>query len=73
MNMREIYRKIAKEHNVLSADVKREVEFAIQQAWSNPDKTTGNIAMQERVTSNGEVPKVEDVIRFLAEESISRR
>lgn len=55
------------------ADVKREMEIAIQQAWNNPAKTEDNIAMQERVVPRGEAPKLEDVIRFLAEESISRR
>lgn len=38
MNMRSIYRKIAKENNVTVAEVKRDMEAAIEQAYKKPIK-----------------------------------
>lgn len=64
MNMRKIYRKIAKEHNVSVQEVKEEMQKAIDQAWTNPDKTVEQMAMQREVHAKGEIPTVEEFIQF---------
>lgn len=73
MNMRKIYRKIAEKHHVSVAEVKREMETAVAQAWMNPDNTADNMAMQKRISADGFIPKVEDVIRFLAKETVAEK
>ena len=73
MSIEKIYQRIAKEHNTTEEAVKREIEAAIEQAWSNPDKTEKNVVMQKKVSPNGKIPKLEDVVRVLAEESMLRK
>lgn len=68
MNMRKMYRKVAKAHNVSVEEVRREMQFAIEMAWKNPDKTPENIAMQRRISPDGSVPPPDVVIRALAKE-----
>lgn len=73
MSMRKIYRKIAKKHHVSVAEVKREMETAVAQAWMNPNNTANNMAMQKRISADGSIPKVEDMIRFLAKETVAEK
>ncbi|MCO5384513.1 sporulation initiation factor Spo0A C-terminal domain-containing protein [Desulfosporosinus sp.] len=51
MNMRNIYRKIAKEHGVTVAEVKREMQAAIDFVYKKIDKSESEKIMQERNTS----------------------
>ncbi len=62
MNMDDIYRKIAKEHGVTVAEVKKEIQAAIDCAYNNPDKTTQERMMQARIPHSGETPTVEELI-----------
>lgn len=64
MNMRKIYRKIARENHVSVQEVKEEMQKAIDQAWTNPNKTAEQTAMQKEVNAKGEIPTVEEVIRY---------
>lgn len=73
MNMRKIYRKIAKKHHVSVAEVKQEMDAAVTQAWMNPNKTADNMAMQKRISAGGSIPKVEDVVQLLAKETLSKK
>ena len=58
MNMRKIYRKIAKEHNVSVAEVKREMEAAVAQAWTNSNKTAVTLQRRKRFLLMGPFQKL---------------
>ncbi len=68
MSNRKMYRRIARKYGVSAAEVKREMENAIEQAWKKTDKTPENIAMQRKISPDGSIPSVETVIRALSEE-----
>lgn len=51
-------------------DVKREIELAVKEAWSDSDKTVNNLEMQRRISTDGSIPKVEDVVKFADKESL---
>ncbi|MDO5346867.1 MAG: sporulation initiation factor Spo0A C-terminal domain-containing protein [Lachnospiraceae bacterium] len=68
MNMRKIYRKVAKAHKASVEEVRREMQYAIEQAWNNPEKTSENIAMQRKISPDGSVPTPDVVIKALAKE-----
>lgn len=70
MNAEKIYRAIAKRHTVSVEDVKREIELAVKEAWSDSDKTVKNLEMQRRISTDGSIPKVEDVVKFADKESL---
>ena len=59
MNMRKIYRKIAKQNGVSVQEVKDEMKKAIDAAWDNPNKTAENIAIQNQIKSDGSKPTPE--------------
>ena len=40
------------------------MQKAIDQAWTNPNKTAEQTAMQKEVNAKGEIPTVEEVIRY---------
>ena len=70
MNMRKIYRKVAKEYGVSVEEVKREMQAAITDAYTNPlnnNKITK--AYQSRVPCKGEIPTPEELIRHLSEQA----
>ena len=68
MSMRTIYRKVAKKHGVTAAEVKREMQAAIDCAYRKPDKTETEKSIQRRVQAQSEIPTVEELICFLANE-----
>lgn len=68
MNMKKIYRKIAKEYHTSPDEVRREIQFAIDEAWNNPDKTPENIAMQRKMSPDGSIPTAEALIEALSKE-----
>lgn len=63
MNMRNIYRKIAKKHGVSVAEVKRDMQAAIDYAYKNDNKPDSEKALQESIPHKGEVPTVEEFIK----------
>ena len=67
MSMRSIYRKIARQNGVSVAEVKEEMQKAIDAAWDDPDKTAENRFMQYQVKPDGTKPTPEEFIRFNAE------
>ena len=67
MNMRKIYRRIAKEHGVSVREVKRDMQEAITAAYQNPPQDGGVIAAyQRRVPRKGEIPTPDELIRYAA-------
>ncbi len=64
MSMRNVYRKIAKEHGVTVAEVKRDMQAAIDHAYLKNDKTADELMAQRKVPSRGEIPTAEEFIRY---------
>ena len=64
MNLKKIYRKIAKKNNVTVDEIKSEIENAINAAWENSQKTEENIIYQRQVREDGSVPTLEELILF---------
>lgn len=73
MSMRKIYRKIAKQHGTTVAEVKKEMQNAINYAYQHtPDNGVTN-AYQNRVPRKGEIPTSEELIRYCAGEVKKKR
>lgn len=66
MNMRSIYRKIAKKHGVTVEEVKREMQAAIDYAYQPPDLPDRQKSLQNSVPSKGAIPETEELIRYIA-------
>lgn len=62
MSNRKIYRKIAKENGVSVAEVKADMQAALNTAWNNPDKTPEQASMQNRFSSDGTTPTVDEFL-----------
>lgn len=67
MSMRSIYRKIAKENGVTVAEVKRDMQAAIDHAYQHTPDDGITEAYQDRVPRKGETPTAEEVIRYAAQ------
>ncbi len=63
MSLRNIYRKIAKKHGVSIAEVKREMQSAIDNAYKKNDKSESERVIQESISYKGEVPNAEELIK----------
>jgi hypothetical protein len=68
MSMRRIYRKIAREHGVSVAEVKQDMQVAINAAYDNQPNDGVTKAYQNRVPRKGDVPTVEEFIIHVAKE-----
>lgn len=67
MGMRSVYRKIAREYGVSVAEVKREIQLMIEDAWKNPPNDGGvTEAYQRQVPCKGEIPTPDELIRYAA-------
>ena len=66
MSMRNIYRKIAKEHGVTVAEVKRDMQAAIDYVYKKIDKSESEKIMQESISRKGGIPTAEEFINSLA-------
>ncbi len=66
MSNRSIYRKIAKEHGVSVAEVKAEMQAAVDAAWNNPNKTPEQAAMQKKYFADGTAPTADEFIRAVS-------
>lgn len=63
--MRKIYREVARKHGVSVAEVKWELQEAINAAYRNPPDD-GVRAWQNRVPRKGEIPTMDEFIRYAA-------
>lgn len=66
MSMRQIYRKIAREHGVTPAEVKRDMQAAIDHAYQHTPDDGITKAYQNQVPHKGDIPTAEEVVRFAA-------
>lgn len=72
MSMRSIYRKIAKEHGVSVAEVKRDMQAAIVHAYTHPPNDGVIGAYQNQVPRKGEIPTTEEFIKYATKKAKSR-
>ena len=62
-SMRRIYRKIAKEHGISVKEVKAEMQAALNAAYQHSQDPV-MAANQQHVPKKGEIPTVEEFIRY---------
>lgn len=66
MNMKKIYKKVAKQYGVSVREVEREIQAAITDAYTNPMREDGVTQVyQDNVPRQGEIPTPDEVIRYL--------
>jgi len=63
--MRNIYRRIAKEQGVTVADVKKDMQQAIDCAYKKQNKTIDEIINQASVPCKSEIPTTEEFIQYV--------
>lgn len=68
MGNRKVYRKIAKENNVSVAEVKEEMQYAINYAYKNAPNDGITKAYQNKVPRNGAVPTVDEFLAYAQSE-----
>lgn len=73
LSNRSIYRKIAKENGVTVAEVKHDMQEALDHAFKNPPQDGVTKAYQDKVSRKGEVPTPEEFIRYSANEVKKQR
>lgn len=67
MNMRKIYRELAKKHGVSVKAVREDMQVAITEAYTNPlNDNEITKAYQSRIPCRGEIPTPEEVVEYLA-------
>jgi len=60
MNMKKIYKQIARKHGTSATQVQQEIQAAIDAAYLNPS------AAAQRIPRTGETPTPEELIAYLA-------
>ncbi|MEA5083374.1 hypothetical protein SDC9_187768 [bioreactor metagenome] len=68
MSMRNIYRKIAKEHGVTVEEVKRDMQEAINYAYENKLKYYDVSVEQKSLHNSEDVPTTEEFIKCVINE-----
>ena len=69
MNMRKIYRELAKKHGVSVKEVREEMQAALTEAYTNPlNNNVITKAYQNRIPRQGEIPTPEEAVRYLVGE-----
>lgn len=67
MNMKKIYKKVAKQYGVSVQEVEREIQAAIADAYADPlNHNEITQLYQQNVPRKGEIPTPDEVIRYLA-------
>lgn len=69
MGMRKIYRKVARKYGVTVEEVKREMQSAINETYTNPQINDVTKTFQDRIPRKGEVPTVDEFIRYMADKA----
>ncbi|BAK98638.1 hypothetical protein OBV_14400 [Oscillibacter valericigenes Sjm18-20] len=65
---RKIYRKLARQHGVTVAEVKQNIQEAINAAYTDPDRNLITIKAQNAVLRRGEIPTPDELINYAAAE-----
>lgn len=68
MSLRKVYRKIAREHGVTPAEVKRDMQAAIDHAYQKTPNNGITGAYQGRVPCKGDTPTAEEFIKYAAKQ-----
>lgn len=68
MSMRSTYRKIAKENGITVAEVKQEIQAALNVTYKNPPDDGVTIAYQNRVPRKDNIPTPDEFIRYAVSE-----
>ncbi len=68
MSNRKILKKIAKENGISLAELKREMQAALDYAYRNSENNAAITTYQKRVPRKGEVPTPEEFLSFAAGE-----
>lgn len=66
MSMRSIYRKVAQKHGVSVKEVKKEMQKALNHAYTNTPNNGVTRACQNQVPSKGEIPIPDEFISYAA-------
>ena len=73
MNMKSIYRKIAKEEGITPEEVKKQMQAAIDDAYLNANNTTEISHFQQSIPFQGKTPTPEELITSIAENFYSKK
>ena len=65
MSFEEVIEQIAKQNNTTAEEVLREMQYAIDEAWSSPNKTEAERKAQADIPCQGEKPTVEEFIEYI--------
>lgn len=68
MNLKNVYRKIAKANGVSIVQVKKEMQKAIDDAYTNPNKSLGERYQQDKIPCRGTRPTTLEVVSHIAGE-----
>lgn len=69
MDMEKIYSKVAEDNGVSTGEVRRAIQEAIKDAYTNPQNSSETVrAYQRRVPCKGEIPTPEELISYLSGE-----
>lgn len=69
MNMKKVYREVAKKYGVSVEEVKREMQAMITEAYTNPlNDNEITKAYQRRVPCKGEIPTPDELILYMSEQ-----
>ena len=66
--MNQIYQTIAKEHDVTVAEVKKNMQAAIDYAYRKSNKTDSERVAQKKISYRGKTPTVEEIIEHIIRE-----
>lgn len=69
MNMKEIYKKVAKANNTTVEEIEREMRYAIEEAYTRKDLDENAKQRQNQVSRKGEIPTPEEIIKFCVEKA----
>jgi hypothetical protein len=69
MSIKSIYKNVAKSYGVSVAEVKRDMQADIKQAYQKPDKSVVERAMKKSLPCSGEIPTPEEFILLAAQEA----
>ncbi len=67
MSMRRIYRKVAKKHGISVAEVRKDMQAAIDYAYQKSDKSEREKIIQKSIPRKGEIPTAEELIKAVAQ------
>lgn len=73
LNMRNIYRKIAKMYGVTVADVKKDMQEAIDYAYKKQNKSSNEKIKQLDVRYEDETPTTEEFLEYVLQELKSQK